>query len=114
MIFNSFPKYVGFLVVFALAAGCSTTHYRESADKEAYSILASKTPGVHGMIEDVNIEPKGVPLLEGLPINETVAEYLGAEAQSEVGASIVSLEKALDIAYTYSRQYQTEKERPHE
>lgn len=108
---HSIRKSVAFLAVFALAAGCSTTRYRESADKEAYSILANKTPGVQGMIEDVNIDSHGVPSLEGLPVNETLVEFLGTEAQSEVGAYILSLEKALEIAYTYSREYQTEKER---
>lgn len=99
------------LVAAGIFAGCSTTHYKQSADTEVYNILAQKSPAVPGMVEDVDIEPAPAPELEGLPVNNEYRDFLGAEAPSEVGAYIISLERALEVAFKHNRDYQTQKER---
>lgn len=90
--------------------GCSTTHYHKSADEEVYDVIAEKTPGVPGMVPDMTIDKPDPLSLEGQPMVSGPREYLGEAAQSEVGAYIISLEKALDIAFTHSRTYQNRKE----
>lgn len=97
------------LLVGVLSA-CSTTHYKESADQEVYGIINAKSPAVPGMVKDIDIEPPQPPDLSGLPINESYQEFLGPDAEGEVGAAVLSLERALEIAFSKSREYQTRKE----
>lgn len=92
-----------------LVAACSTTHYRESADKEVYNILAEKSPAVPGMVEDVNIDPRPAPDLSNLATIHQQYSFLGPDVKIE-GASLVSLEKALELAFTHNRNYINEKE----
>ncbi len=95
----------------SIFAGCSTTHYRESADKEVYAAIDQKTPEVAGMPQDFTIDaPATPPEIETLPTNQIIAEDLGDVAVREVNAYILSLEKALSIAFRYSRDYQNSKE----
>lgn len=104
---------VGLMLVAAWLGGCSTTHYRKSADREAYALIEEKTPDVDGMVSDVNIDYEEPPPLDGLPVNDATLEdlsFLGDEAQTEVGAHVLTLEKALDIAFNHSREYQNQKE----
>ena len=92
--------------------GCvSTAHRRAGADKDVYRILDAKSPAVPGLIDDFDIEAAEPRLLDGFPVNEDRPEYLGPEVDGEVGAAIISLEEALEIAFTQSRDYQTRKER---
>ena len=91
--------------------GCSTTHYKEKADLEAYGLIAEKTGDVPGMTEDVNIEPPEAISLETLPMSDETYEFLGAASESEVGASTIDLDAALEIAFKHSRDYQNQKER---
>ncbi len=92
-----------------LLSACSTTRYRESADKEVYNILEQKSPAVPGMIEDVNIEPHPAPDLSALARIEQQYDFMGSEV-NEIGAGILTLERALEIAFTHSREYQNQKE----
>lgn len=98
------------LMSLALFPACSTTHYRASADKEVYNILEQKSPQVPGMVEDVNIDPHPAPDLSALATIQQQYEFLGPEVH-ESGSSILSLEEALGIAFTHSREYQSQKER---
>jgi len=93
----------------AVLSACSTTHYREAADKEVYNILAEKTPGVPGMVKDVNIDPKPAPDLSALSTIHEQYAFLGAEG-NQASPSLVSLEKALELAFTHNRNYSTRKE----
>lgn len=94
-------------------AGCTTAHYRKSADKEAASIIAQKSPAVPNMDRQFTIERTNVLALEGLPLarqsGEAVAS-LGTERATEEGARVLSLDKALEMAVKYSREYQAQKE----
>ncbi len=92
-------------------SACTTTHYKERADREVYEILEEKSPEVVGMTEDFSIEsPEKVDVLEGLPHNEMTEEALGDTGNGDVGAAVLSLEKALALAVTNSRTYQNRKE----
>jgi outer membrane protein TolC len=91
-------------------AGCSTTHYVKSADKEAYGVLAEKTPAVPGMDQNFTIEAEPLPPLDDLPVSEEAPPYLGEAGAAEVGAHMLTLEKALALAVKHNRQYQNRKE----
>jgi len=97
------------LALVVLISACSTTHYRESADKEVYTILDEKIPAVPGMTTDVNIDPHPAPDLSALARIEKQYEFMGSDV-NEAGAAVLGLERALDIAFTHSRDYQTRKE----
>lgn len=100
------------VLVAAMAfTGCSTKRYKEKADLEAYSLIAEKAEDVPGMSNDVDIEPPDAISLEDLPKNTETYDFLGDAAESEVGASIINLDQALEIAFRHSRDYQNQKER---
>jgi len=91
--------------------GCSTTHFRESADREAYAIIQEKTQAVQGMGPDFTIEKDtDWSPLDGLPVMAEGDESLGGDERGEVGAAIISLERALEIAVKNNRSYQNHKE----
>ena len=104
------PIRVSLCAVFFLLSGCSTTHFKESADKEAYRVVAEKTPQVPGMSSKFTIDEIPKPNLEELPGVTEAFPFLGEAAQSEQGAHKVSLEKALDLAVKYNRDYQNQRE----
>ncbi len=95
----------------ALTGCISTAQRKAGADKDVYKILKAKSPAVPGMVDDMDIEAEEPRVLDGFPTNETQYEYLGSEAEGEVGAAILTLEDALEIAFAQSRDYQTRKER---
>lgn len=94
----------------ALAAGCSTTHYRQNADKDVYRAIAGKADSVPGMAEDFTIDQEPLPSLDGLTAVTEAAAFLGEAAQSEMGAKTVTLEQALELAVHHNRSYQNQKE----
>jgi outer membrane protein TolC len=103
----SLPLFVLFLL---FPVGCSTNHYRKSADKEAYNVIQEKTPLVKNMDDRFTIEQTNQVSLEGLPPVASAEEFLGPDGQKEVGSHILSLERALEIAIQHNRQYQSRKE----
>ena len=98
------------LVAAMALLGCSTTHYRQSADREAYGIIAQKTSKVPGMPGDFTIDTQGSPDLAGLPVIDKADEFMGEEGQREAGANVLSLEQALSIAVKNNRDYQSQRE----
>jgi outer membrane protein TolC len=112
---NTPPKPVWFtsiwLVIAAFfIAGCSARHYRKSADKEAAQIISEKSPAVSNMDPNFTIESAQFVPLETLPVKNEREEFLGTEAETEIGARILSLEHALEMAIKRSREYQNQKE----
>ena len=93
-----------------LLAGCSTQHYRRTADKEAYGVIARKTPLVKNMDEHFSIEQTNQLSLDGLPVAAGIETALGPDGEAEREARVISLEQALDISVHHSRIYQTQKE----
>jgi outer membrane protein TolC len=90
-------------------SGCSTTHFKESADREAYKLIKQKTPDVPNMDANFTIEKTAVGL-DDLPLSDTSDEALGDYADTDKGAKIITLERALDIAVKNNRNYQNQKE----
>lgn len=62
------------------------------------------------MDEHFTIEQTNVLSLANTPKSTNVVDFLGKDGASERGASILSLEKALEIAINHSRAYQQRKE----
>lgn len=90
--------------------GCTMNSYRQDADQETYEAIADKTDLVPGMTERIQIDEEKVADLSALPTNEDSYEFLDNEAGSEIGAHILSLNSALDLAFQHSQVYQTQKE----
>lgn len=92
------------------AAGCSTAHYRKSADQETYGAIAQKTPLVKNMDPHFTVEQTNKVTLEGLPVATEIDPALGPDGEAERGAPMLTLEQALLIAVNHSRIYQSQKE----
>src|SRR5256885_2189769 len=90
-------------------AGCTAAHYRRSADKEAYRLIREKTAFVTNMEPHFTIE-QVTQINLTLPATHETNGFLGDAAQAEIGAGILSLDKALEFAVKYSRTYQQRKE----
>ena len=90
--------------------GCSTKHFKKSADKEVYKIIKQTSPAVPNMDTNFTIEYESLPSLEGTQKVAAADEFLGGQAHVEVGAHIVSVEKALELAVKHNRSYQDNKE----
>src|ERR1035437_4585814 len=99
----------GLLLAVAMA-GCTSSHYRNSADRAAYGAIRQKTPLVKNMDTAFTIEPTNAIYLGNLPVVTNVVDYLGPDGEGEGGARILRLEDALNIAIHYSRSYQSRKE----
>jgi len=93
-----------------ILAGCSTAHYRETADKEVAQAIRAKTPAVPNMDRHFTIEQTNVFVVDDLPTLGKREAFLGPAAELEESAHVVSLEKALDVAVHQSRTFQTQKE----
>ena len=98
------------VALLCLGPGCSTTHYRDKADKEVYGIIAGKSPQVPGLPEKFTIEQDKTDPLQGLGTGDQTPEFLAEAGKAESGAQVISLEDALRIAVTHSRTYQNQKE----
>lgn len=101
-----------FLALLTMMSGCSAKHYKESADRQAYAIIDSKSTAVPGMPENLRIDQPVPDPLEGLP--PTPPELL-LGAGKDKGADgeeprLINLESALSIAAVNSREYQQRKE----
>ena len=108
--FQAIRGLLSFIGCLALAA-CSTSHYRHSADNETAKAIAQKSAAVPNMDPHFTIEQTNILSLNGLPVATHLPVFLGAEGAVELGAPIVSLEKALEVAVNHSRLYQSRKER---
>lgn len=103
--------WLALVLALALTWGCSPARYRDRADREAYRIIREKSPAVPGMDPEFSIEAAAPPVsLDGAPEVTEADAALGPDGGGEVGARILSLERALQLAVTNSRTYQNEKE----
>ncbi len=95
----------------AMLVACTSADYKDSADRESYGVIADKAADVPGTTGQVIIDQMPEVDLSAFPVNNDSFAFLDAVADSEVGAHIISLEAALDLAFKHSREYQTQKER---
>ncbi len=91
-------------------AGCTTNYYRNSADKETYAAIKSKSPRVQNTDPHFTIEQTNQPWLGRLPVFTNVQDFLGPDGERERGARVLKLEDALGLAVACSRSYQSRKE----
>jgi len=90
--------------------GCTASHYRKSADKEAAKLIGEKAPAIRNMDTNFTIEVRPPVDLTALPPAPEPPEFLGDEAAHERGTRLLDLPGALDIAVRQSREYQARKE----
>lgn len=93
-----------------LIAGCSTAHYRESADREVYSTLEAKSTEEAGLNAGFDIAAPAAPSLDQFATNSQSAPIFGPASELEVGARMITLEAALDLAFLHNRTHQRQKE----
>lgn len=102
--------YLWLLALGGVLIGCSTEHYRKSADQEAYRIIKQSSPRVPNMETNFTIEANPIVQLNDLPSVEKIDEVLGTASTNEIGCKILPLDRALKIAVKNSRTYQSRKE----
>lgn len=96
----------GPLLLVLLMAGCSSTHYRKSADSQVYSILSQYEDKVFGKTNAFTIDTRySGRLPELIPPSEIITDRQASNTM------VLGIDQALDIAVENSREYQTEKER---
>ena len=98
------------VLIVCLLSACSTDRYQRSADREAASLIAEKTPLVPNMDPDFALIELDPADLEALPRWDQLEPFLGLTGESEVGSRVVSLEAAVGLATAYNRTYLTQKE----
>ena len=102
-------RLAGGLLVLVLA-GCTSSHYRKSADREAYRAIQAKSPMVTNADPHFTIEQTNNLSLQGFSTVTNVSEFLGPDAERERGAPLLNLRDALALAIQFSRNYQSRKE----
>lgn len=107
---TSIPYIASLIFLILVVTGCSTTKYKEKADREVYNILSQKRKHIPGLLGDLSIESKDALALEDFRSNEALHEFLGEVGELEIGARVLSLEDALEVAFEHSRTYQNRKE----
>lgn len=101
------------LILFSITSvmlGCSAASYKGSADEESYGAISEKSDLVPGMTTAVIVDEMQEFDLAGFEVNNESFDFLDNEADSEIGANILGLNDALDLAFTHSKDYQTQKE----
>ncbi|NQV69427.1 MAG: TolC family protein [Pseudohongiella sp.] len=95
----------------SILMACTSSANKHSADQESYAIIADKSELVPGMSAQVAIDDQAQIDLSQYSLNSDSFEFLDNEADSELGAQIISLNAALDLSFQHSKEYQTQKER---
>jgi outer membrane protein TolC len=105
-------KKIAILCLAVSISACTNNQYKSSADDESYSAISGKAPMVPGMTEQVAIESENPGVdFDDFEVNQDIFDFLDNEAESEVGASLISLDDALELAFQFSKDYQSQKER---
>ncbi len=92
-------------VALLAAVACSTSHYRESADKDVYESIDLMQKAVFGKAEDFSVDTR----YSKREIEEILASEIIQERMEE-GVLKLDLEGALRVATEFSREYQSDKE----
>lgn len=94
---------IGFVLL--VASACSTSHYRESADKDVYESIDLMQKALFGESEDFTVDTR----YSKREIEEIMASEI-IQDRMEEGTLKLDLEGALQVAVAFSREYQTDKE----
>src|SRR5438093_9786083 len=88
-----------------LLAGCTSAHYRRSADKDTYQIVQQVEARLFGKTNAFTIE---TPYSHRKPTDILPPELI--EDRLQTNRRLLTLEEALNLAFTRSRAYQMQKE----
>lgn len=88
-----------------LLSGCTSAHYRRSADKEVYGVVQRYEQKIFGRTNAFTID---TPYSARKPEQILPAELI--EDRLQTNQRVLSIEGALDLAVTRSRRYQSAKE----
>ncbi|HOX36663.1 MAG TPA: TolC family protein [Candidatus Brocadiia bacterium] len=93
-------------------AGCSASQHKEKTDKNVYGIVDAKQKNVTGQSTDFSIEKPATNLRATVQsdVGHLPPAGPGADMPDEVAARTLSLDEALRLAPTSSRDYQYQKE----
>jgi outer membrane protein TolC len=94
------------VAVVLLWSGCSSGHYRRSADKEVYATIQQVEDKIFGRTNAFNID---TPYSARTPEEILPAELI--EESLQTGRRLLTIEDALLLSIHNSRRYQAEKER---
>ncbi|MCZ7637219.1 MAG: TolC family protein [Verrucomicrobia bacterium] len=89
----------------ATLAGCSSAHYRKSADADVYRLIEDFDRAVFGHTNKFTID---TPYSGRDPKSVLPAELI--EDRQATNRRLINVEEALRLAKTYSREYQTQRE----
>lgn len=106
------PRIAASVCIVLLLTACSTTHFKDSADKEVYEIVKKRIPEVPGAPDAFTIETDAeINPLADLPYgDEAFPEAMVYDEDLENPPRRVGLNEALAIAVEQNRRYQSEKE----
>ena len=90
--------------------GCSSAKYKERAEKEGYGLIEEKASQVRGMESDFTIDQESDISLDQYAEANQEIDFFGEQSDFEIGARILGLNDALDLAVRHNRRYQNEKE----
>jgi outer membrane protein TolC len=93
------------LAGFAALLGCTQAHYRRAADNEVYRIVQSAEQKVFGRTNQFDINTR---YSQRKPTEIPASEVI--DDRQQTGSRLLTLQDALALAVTNSRQYQLEKE----
>jgi outer membrane protein TolC len=93
------------LAGFAALLGCSQAHYRRAADNEVYRIVQSAEQKVFGRTNQFDINTR---YSHRKPTEIPATEII--DDRQQTSSRLLTLQDALSLAVTNSRQYQLEKE----
>lgn len=108
---KTLTKSVTTIAIGLLLVACTSSAAKRGADEESYAVISEKADAVPGMTTQVVVDTPQVIDLSKFSTNNNSYEFLDNEADSELGAHILSLNAALDLAFQHSKDYQTQKER---
>ncbi|MBC8002459.1 MAG: hypothetical protein H7X97_07710, partial [Opitutaceae bacterium] len=93
------------LLALLIAAGCSQSHYRKSADNQVYGLIGESQKDVFGQTNAFNVDTRYTARKPGeIPGTEIISERL------QSGRRKINVAEALKIAVQYNRTYQSRKE----
>lgn len=104
-LFNSRSRSWLAALLVGAGAGCSTSHYRQSADKSTYGIIQTIEEQIFKHTNSFTID---TPYSGRAPNTILPAEII--DSRTLTNQRVVTLDAALGIAVSHSREYQTQKE----
>ncbi|MDP2141631.1 MAG: TolC family protein [Gammaproteobacteria bacterium] len=100
------------IAILSLVLGaCTSAYHEDAADRQTYAAIAGKAGQVPGMTRTLTLEQRQALSLEQFPVSTSpLAAFLGSQGEFELGARVMSFDQSLELAFSYNREYQLQKE----